>query len=317
MEVLIIYFSGTGNTELITAEIASRLKKAVGHVETVSVEGVDVNERKLNFKLRTADLLGFGFPVYKFSYPKIMQRIFPLLENLKPEGKPIFVFSTYCRFSSTSLHRMAAAVESASGSDGPVAMEAFKCPSNGIASLKPVESGAYREVMYFEPGINEKLDQFVEKTVAGLEKYIADGSVREHHGSPVDTGRERFVGKIEQARYPELSIDHEACIVCGLCVKRCPDQNLLLDERSDGSRFIKVKDSAGCLHCLRCLHICPKKAVSFGPLVEGPSRYRAGTVKKLFAEAADKAAGSPEPGTRLIRMRWAAGNICYYLSKRR
>ena len=62
---------------------------------------------------------------------------------------------------------MAQAVESCDTADlskphVPVAMHSFKCPSNGIASLKSPESRPYREVMYFSPGIGRLIEGFVE-----------------------------------------------------------------------------------------------------------------------------------------------------------
>lgn len=315
MKVFLIYFSATGNTELITSEIAVRFKGYASQIETVSVEGLGENERQFNFKLRTADLLGFGFPVYKLSYPEIMNRLTPFLENLKPEGKPFFVYSTYCRFVSDSLHRMARAVEAASGFTGPVYMQAFKCPSNGIASLTEADSKSYTEVMYFEPGIGRKLDIFVNGVISGLEKYLADGAALKHRGSRFALRRESLAGRIEQCRYPKLSIDVETCVVCGLCARRCPDGNLQLS-REENKRII-IKDDTGCLHCLRCLHICPKNSITFGPLVQGPMRYTPKIRKALFAEAEQLPPGAAEPGSRLARLRWAAGALrsCFFRNR--
>ena len=273
MKILILFFSGTGNTGLITAELVSRFRRHGWDTEAVSVEDLKYNSRDFNFTLRTMDMLGFGFPVYKFSYPEIMEKLFPLLTNLKPSGKPFFVFSTYCRFASTALHRFALGIESAGTSEPerphvPVVMRAFKCPSNGIASLQEPESRAYNEVMYFEPGIGSALDRYVEQAADGYELFIRDRTAVSHHGSLIDIPRERLVGKIERSRYPLLSVDAELCIGCGLCAKRCPDDNFDMIDK-----IAVPRDVSACLHCLRCLHICPKKAVSFGPLVKGPSRY--------------------------------------------
>jgi len=319
LRILIFYFSGTGNTSLITEELSVRLKNAGCHIDAVSVESLDENQRELNLNIRKAGLLGFGFPVYKFSFPSIMEKLKPFLENLAPDGKPFFVFSTYCRFTASSLHRMAAFVELSSGSSGPVAMQSFKCPSNGIASMKDANSSEYTEVMYFEPGINTVLDSFAFEIINGAREYYSVKKIIKHRGGFADTNREKLVGRIEQARYPKLSID-ENCIVCGLCVRKCPDNNLTLENRggADGTdeRYVLIHDDMHCLHCLRCLHICPKKAVSFGPLVTGPMRYTPKIRKELFQEAAGKPSGTEVPGQKLTRIRWALGNFGYYMRSR-
>ena len=61
MKALIIYFSGTGNTELVTDEIVSGLRRNGWDAEAVSVEKLNYSSRDFNFNLRTMDLLGFGF----------------------------------------------------------------------------------------------------------------------------------------------------------------------------------------------------------------------------------------------------------------
>ena len=245
MKALIIYFSGTGNTGMITDEIVSGLRREGWDAEAVSIERLDTGSRDFNFNLRTMDLLGFGFPVYKFTYPEIMESIFPFLSNLKPSRKPFFVYSTYCRFSAASLHRFASAIEAVEAADPgvhhiPVAMRSFKCPSNGIASLKEPGSRDYREVMYFSPGIGNLIDAFVNEISNGFELYHKNGEGIQHCGGLIDSFREKIVAGIERSRYPLLTIDRELCTVCGLCAKRCPDDNLVLstegEERADNNQ---------------------------------------------------------------------------------
>ena len=322
MKALIVYFSGTGNTEMITVELVSRLRKHGWEVEAVSIEQFDSKSRDFNFRLRTMDMLGFGFPVYKLSYPEIMEQLFPFISFAKPSGKPFFVFSTYCRFPSTALHRFALRLGNSEAADSgqphtPVALRAFKCPSNGIASMRAPESRAYREVMYFVAGIGVKLDDFAAEIITGYERFMVERTGVRHRGRPFDGRRERLAGRIEKSRYPVLTVYAELCIGCGLCAKRCPDDNLFMERRPEARPIAVPRDAEDCLHCLRCMHICPKKAITFGPLVQGPSRYTAKVRKALFAEAAEKSVGASEPGSRMVRFRWAAGNLLRYLLRSR
>lgn len=60
--------------------------------------------------------------------------------------------------------------------------------------------------------------------------------------------------------YPQLEIDKNKCIHCGLCVKDCTNRCLELGE-DEIPRFHKGKEDA-CMKCQHCLAICPKGALS-------------------------------------------------------
>ena len=66
-----------------------------------------------------------------------------------------------------------------------------------------------------------------------------------------------FLGKGEKRgslnqQYPE--IDHDACIRCGLCVNKCPNNALFMTER------ISLVENM-CEGCSVCKHVCPVNAI--------------------------------------------------------
>ncbi|CAK7079880.1 MAG: Ion-translocating oxidoreductase complex subunit B [Eubacterium sp.] len=61
-----------------------------------------------------------------------------------------------------------------------------------------------------------------------------------------------------------ISIDHEKCIGCGLCVKDCVARNITLKDKKAG---ILAQD---CILCGHCVAVCPKAAVSISGYEEEP-----------------------------------------------
>jgi len=304
MNFILIYFSGTGNTELVTEKIAEALRKKSNRVTTLSIEEFKEKAPVLPEKF----VLGLGFPVYKLTYPEIIDKFGPLLKIEDGRQMPFFAYSTYCRFSACSLHKAALLMESINYI--PIALQSFKCPSNGIASLKDPASADFKSVMYFENGIHNKITEFSDMLIGNAASYFQSSDESPfriaHHGRTADDLRISTAGKIENARYPYLSIDDKKCRKCGLCEKKCPVNNFV---KVNGS--ITITDPIGCLHCLRCLHLCPGRAISFGPLVEGPERYTAAVRAQLFGEAEKRT--DKEPGTMPVRLRWAMGNINFWI----
>jgi ferredoxin len=308
MKYTIFYFSGTGNTKMITRNLKKDIEQNGYNVNLYSIEDLDEYS---SIALKDT-VIGIGFPVYKFTYPRILSKVFPLLRKAVEETSdtklPFFVYSTYCRFAANSLHLMAKDVEKLGYS--LIAKKSFKSPSNGIASMKNPDGYEYRTVMYFENRINLSVNEFSKVIESNAVKFYKYGYTEKHHGSPLDKLRIHIVGKIEKSRYPKLQIDYSACIKCGVCVKGCPDDNLVMD------RDVVIKDDRNCLHCLRCMHGCPKHAVTFGKLTKGPLRYSKDIREKLYEKAINTPINSPTPDNKWIRIKWTLNNIKYWLLKK-
>jgi polyferredoxin len=57
----------------------------------------------------------------------------------------------------------------------------------------------------------------------------------------------------------KLRIDHEKCVSCGICVKKCPMGALYVDGKGQLKHQIHT-----CILCLQCKAECPKQAISYG-----------------------------------------------------
>lgn len=307
MNFAIIYFSGTGNTQLICRELQRRLENQQQCVELLSLEDPQAIE-SLDL---TDKILGVFFPVYKFTYPDNFARLFPILEALQQRaGQPLPYFTgcTYTRFSAASLHDFSQRLDPQAFR--LIAQASFKCPSNGIASMQASDSYAYQSVMFFEDHISAKLAAFADEV---LRKAAASTHPAQTPRGPWLTPlRLKIVADIERTRYPQLQIDPEKCSGCGLCARQCPQHNL-----SMVAGRVEIADAADCLHCLRCLHHCPTHAISFGDLTQGPQRYTLKTRDRLFERAKTGAETQYWQDFDKIRSRWRRDILRYWLTHRR
>ncbi len=59
---------------------------------------------------------------------------------------------------------------------------------------------------------------------------------------------------------------NDGCISCGICVKKCPLNNIRLED----GRPVWGKD---CTHCMACICYCPKEAIEYKRISKGKFRY--------------------------------------------
>jgi len=127
LKILILYFSGTGNTYFIAELIMKKLLKKGYNAELFSVE---------NFNpayLCKYDLLVFGYPVYGYAMPSFLNKY---IEKLSlPTTKAVILFSTMGYYGGNSLRDTAGLFKK----NGflTVGFEEFKLPgSDGLLIIK-------------------------------------------------------------------------------------------------------------------------------------------------------------------------------------
>jgi ferredoxin len=275
MNISIIYFSGTGNTKLVSQLLRNEFQEC-GKTDMIPVEGIISGRVGLEF-LKEDFLLGIGFPIYDLSVPGIIDRLLLAL----PEAKnplPVFIFSTMA-FIKGDCHNILARALRNKGYY-TIAKTGFRCPSNGIAIYERPDHKRHRNVR-FEEGIGERIKHFARDTVESFERFKGKPF---HVGGAVlplfDLARyasERLYG---DRYYKNLKVG-SLCTQCGICVNKCPENNLKLENGR-----IKVIRDNHCLRCLRCVSLCPQKAINF------TSSPRYGDYGKVLMERLYKEANS-------------------------
>jgi NAD-dependent dihydropyrimidine dehydrogenase PreA subunit/flavodoxin len=270
MEFVILYFSGTGNTELIATEIQQRLIHKGYVADIVSIEDIE-KLKQISFEDK---IIGFGYPIYKYSYPDIFIELFPFLESIG-ESQQYFQFATYARFTGYALNDFSKRLQKIGYR--LLAEGCFKSPSCGMEARKEESGFDWKTVMFFENDIHVKLDAFVNGIIhAQVKSSKSECTFR----FPPKRIVRAVVKDVEKTNYPKLQIDKAKCTVCGLCAKKCPDHNLVKEKD-----HISILDQYECLHCLRCMNRCSANAIFFGARTKGDNRYTLETRNRLYEKA--------------------------------
>jgi flavodoxin len=246
----IIYFSQTGNTEMVAYSISGRfLSEGIENMTFQLGEAGDFPEA-----YEDADMLGVGFPTF-FGYPP--PNVMKFIERLKPvAGKSAFVFTTY---------------------GGATAGDSLYDAAKGLADkgyrilggLKIEASDNYPQSIMLK--INEGRPN--DADMAKGEEFALKIMGAQHSGAVLDPrelasrnpffiknrGRPRAdtVNQIRERIEGKIIFNGEKCLFCDTCKKSCPTKSI---ETGETFPVFTWKCFDGML-CYQCVRVCPGKAL--------------------------------------------------------
>lgn len=237
----IFYFSGTGNS----AFIAKLMAESIDLCEAVRMEEY-MQERAVE-----ARILGFVFPVYWWGIPNIVRSF---LERLQI-GRASYVFA-------------AATMGMSAGNAVPYVKELLAEKKTELRAGFVYRMPDNYIIAHGAPGekkIRELVGNAYLKVMEDIEKIKKEQSV------PVKRAKRliHIVNKryIDTYKTADLKFGvSDACVHCGLCAKECPVKNIVLQ---DGMPMWRHQ----CESCMRCIQICPKKAIDYAGKTSGRKRY--------------------------------------------
>ncbi len=246
-KILICYFSGTGNTKKVVDLYNKSFTERGNSVTLFNVEN------EIDFKLDEFDLVGIAYPIHAFNAPSIMVKFAKNLHNLaklqgkceKNAKKQLFIIKTSgepLALNNVSSYKIMSKLKKYF----VLTNEYHYCMPyniifrhtdnmaykmwNAVCGVVPIECDEILE------GKKEKFRYFP------FGHFLAWVFRIEHWGG-------RFNGK----RYKV----NDKCVKCGLCAKRCPTNNITIED----GRFVFGNN---CLMCMRCSFYCPKNAIKIG-----------------------------------------------------
>lgn len=238
---IIFYFSGTGNSALIAKLTAQNIE----YCETVNI-GKLVYENEVE-----ATILGFVFPVYWWGLPNIMRRFIDQLQIRSAEY--VFASVTMGSFSGNAI---------------PYVRELLA--KKGIKLSAGFE---YRMVDNYIIAHGAPEEKIIRNKVLNAGKKVLQDTrlIRERKTVPIK--KINYLMKVINSHYINTygSLDtkfsvSDTCIHCGLCERECPVGNIKLINKT-------LTWKHQCESCMRCIQICPRKAINYANKTVKRERY--------------------------------------------
>lgn len=248
MNILIYYFSGTGNTWWVGNQIKEKLEREGCKVGLYSIE--DLSEEDIKIQMEESDHLVIGFPVYGSTASPFMISFLDRLPKTE-DKKPISVYATQAAISGDSSYYVGTYMEK----------KGYRLKNT--IHFKMMNNFHLPKFKSLKPDNGKKLDDLLEKTVGKVEVFAGDilsenEKIRGNNFIGHKLGD--FQRKNIQASIKNISsdfeIDMDKCIKCKKCERICPVENIGIDDMD------KFKDR--CILCLRCYSQCPVSAILVG-----------------------------------------------------
>lgn len=240
--ILVVYFSGTGGTEMIATALEQKLNEKGCSAKSFSLDLSKVKSLSdANDNIKDIDRIIVAYPVYSYDAPLPVHRWIDTLQQ--SDGTKASVLSI-----------------SAGG-------EAFTNRTSRKHCIKSLESKGFDvdyERMITMPSnygktASDDINILLIKAVPVITESIADDIVnnvalRERKKFAVAPAIAAGVFKSFATDFGKKLAANEDCTNCSWCEKNCPTQNLTI---TDG----QLSASDQCTLCLRCVYGCPTNAI--------------------------------------------------------
>jgi ferredoxin len=266
MKLLILYFSGTGNTAYIAEKLKLDLEnKNLGidsEISPLEIFSVDT--------IHNYDLVCFGFPVYALDSPEIVKNFLKQLPMV--ENKGLFLYctmglaagnalrKTWKQFSNKGFNLLGYTKIKMPGTDGLAMM---KRNARYVKRAQTKKFSEEKSFIQFQELIKQKILYLKDQnTLSDLKKKIPLNIFDVLFGWIL-----RISYRLMMKWFKSLFRSDERCTRCELCVKVCPVSNITLTDAG-------VEFGNKCILCLRCIHQCPVEAIQLKNMTVDRFRWK-------------------------------------------
>ena len=250
LDIVLFYFSGTGNSRWVAGQLADAL-------DEVAVRVTEALQAPSAFSLRPDEPLGFVFPVYAWGPPPL---VLELVRALRLPTVPAYVYFVCTCGDDTG--RTAEVFGKAVRERGWTCKAGFSVTMPNTYVCLP---GFDVDAPAVERRKRDEAVARVGETAARIRERWAGTDCHEGGFPWLKT----YVLRPFFHRYlmsPRHFHTVEACTGCGGCARVCPLHNIQLKNGRPvwGDR---------CTMCLACYHHCPQRAVRYGRSTEDKGQY--------------------------------------------
>lgn len=256
--IVIYYFSGTGNTWWLANRLKEKLDVKDNQVACYSIETLMIED--VITQLADISHVIFGFPVYGSTAPKPMLEFINLFPTA-PHQQTMSVFATQALASGDTAYKI-----------GQVLIKkGYNLKQT--RHFRMMNNLHLPKFRFYPPKNDERLDQLLEITLPKVadfaqkitndQKYITGNNPLGHC---LGNLQRHFIDKLIHKASQELTVDAKRCILCGKCQRICPTANI---EQTQN----KVEFSDHCALCLRCYSQCPTSAIFLGEGSQDTAKY--------------------------------------------
>lgn len=269
MRVLILYFSGTGNTDYVAKYLQRKLVNLSIDTDLSLIENI------LPEKIAEFDMLIIGFPVYAGAAPEFLQHYLNSLPTVNNKG--LFVFCTRAMFTGRAINKVFEGL----GRKGyiPLGYKIIGMPGSDALPFMSKNSKYVQKALSKDYSDLKDINEFAQRidyVIGELNqgKAIADMRSQAPKGIPLLNRVFQLLWGLgykfaEKKIKPGFRVD-EKCVQCRLCVKQCPAKNISLINSS-------IVFNTRCYMCMRCINQCPREAIQIGKGTVNKFRWKGPT----------------------------------------
>jgi len=254
MKILLLYFSGTGNTWWLCQRFKELAEERGAEVALASIEELwSEGMRSIVDRWRESDTVGVAYPVHSSDAPPLLYRFLDGAKDiLGGEGdgpEDAFVLTTMQSFSGDGA-LMLRPMLSDLGLELRVSRDFRMSPNTGVPLLtfNPLRDPEFEEQM---AKTLEELEGTVGLVLQGkMMRKVQYGSFGRFHG-----WLQRAGPKWKDRTWRYFGAHPDRCTLCLLCVEQCPMGAIV--QEGEGLRW-----TPECTDCFRCYNFCPERAIT-------------------------------------------------------